>query len=53
VRVSPARPDLRFGFWVEGITGISGVKNHMQVTCLGFRPKLMSQIDERVQIKSN
>jgi hypothetical protein len=53
VRISPARPNLGFGFWVEGIAGISGVKNHVQVMCLGFRPKLMSQIDERVQIKSN
>ena len=29
----------------EGITGNSGVKNHVQVTCLGFRLKLTGQID--------
>ena len=53
VRISPARPDLRFGFRVEDITGISGVKSRVQVTFLGFRPKSTSQIDGGVQIKSN
>ena len=37
----------------EGITGISGVKNHVQVMCLEFRSKLRSQIDGGVQIESN
>ena len=38
--------DLRFH--LEGIIGNSRVKNHVQVTCLGFRLKLISQIDGRV-----
>jgi hypothetical protein len=36
------------GAWeisLEGITGNLGVKNHVQVTCLGFRLKLTSQTD--------
>ena len=35
--------DLRFH--LKSITGNSRVKNHVQVTCLGFRLKLTSQID--------
>jgi hypothetical protein len=35
--------DMRFH--LEGIIGNLGVKNRVQVACLGFRLKLTSQID--------
>ena len=50
---SPARLDLIFGFGVEAITGISGAKSHMQVTCVRSRLRLTRKMDGRGEIKSN
>jgi hypothetical protein len=39
--------------WVEGITGISGVKSHVQVTCVRSRMRLTRKMDRGGEIENN